>query len=208
MKGESVRDLPSTHWPRRLPCCGAVRCLTPFPAHFRSDARNRLTRAIRDDGMKSDATSKHGELSASAPAGHGLLASAVTLAGKRSHRHLRTLGWLATACVSVALSSCAITREREDGSREVTGFVRLLLPPQDGENARAGHTLDVETVGILVYSSPLGSGVSLGYSREQLTGLRNNVVVGPIERGSKSVGVETNPVGTRSQELTIEKDAR
>lgn len=75
------------------------------------------------------------------------------------------------------LSSCAVTTIREDGSREVFGFVSMRLDASGTPESYAGDTIDLTTFGILLFNSPLGGGVSLGYARERATALKNHALI-------------------------------
>lgn len=70
-----------------------------------------------------------------------------------------------------------MTTVHPDGTREVFGLVSMKLPPAIPTGRSAGETIEVSTVGFLVFSSPVGSGIALGYAREQVTGLKNNALV-------------------------------
>lgn len=75
------------------------------------------------------------------------------------------------------LSGCAVTRMHADGSRQVFGLVSMTIPPATTPNGSAGETIDVSTVGLLLFSNPVGTGLALGYARERVTGLKNNTLV-------------------------------
>ncbi|MBL8351056.1 MAG: hypothetical protein JNL87_12185 [Burkholderiaceae bacterium] len=79
--------------------------------------------------------------------------------------------------MTLPFCGCAITTVGADGSREVVGFVRMKLPASTPAGALAGETIELNVVGLLVFGSPVGGGFALGYSKEQLTGLKNNVLV-------------------------------
>jgi hypothetical protein len=84
-----------------------------------------------------------------------------------------------TAALAVALmfgSGCAHVEELPDGSRRVTGIVRMTVPGMPAE-ARGADMLEVQAVGVLMLSSPAGNSVSLGYSSERITALRNDARV-------------------------------
>ena len=87
------------------------------------------------------------------------------------------LATLLLAVTPLPFCGCAITTVGADGSREVLGFVQMKLPASTPPGALAGETIELNVVGLLVFSSPVGGGVALGYAREQITGLKNNVLV-------------------------------
>jgi len=75
------------------------------------------------------------------------------------------------------LSGCAMTTIHEDGSRQIFGLVSMTIPPATTPAGSAGETIEVSTVGLLLFSSQVGTGISFGYAREQMTGLRNNALL-------------------------------
>lgn len=84
-----------------------------------------------------------------------------------------------TAAAALALmlgSGCAHVEELPDGSRRVTGMVRMTVPAMPAE-ARGADMLEVQAVGVLLLSSPAGNSVSIGYSSERITALRNEARV-------------------------------
>lgn len=76
----------------------------------------------------------------------------------------------------VLATGCAHVEELSDGSRRVTGLVRMTLPAMPVE-ARGADMLEVQALGVLLLSSPAGNSVSLGYSSERITALRNEARV-------------------------------
>jgi len=83
----------------------------------------------------------------------------------------------ATALAASLLAcACAHVEELPDGSRRVTGMVRMTVPAMPAE-ARGADMLEVQALGVLMLSSPAGNSVSLGYSSERITALRNDARV-------------------------------
>ena len=82
----------------------------------------------------------------------------------------------ASALLAVLLGACAHVEELPDGSRRVTGLVSMTvraIPPEK----RGADTLEVKALGLLIVSGPAATSVSLGYSTERLTAVRNNALV-------------------------------
>ena len=77
---------------------------------------------------------------------------------------------------SLLACACAHVEELPDGSRRVTGVVRMTVPAMPAE-ARGADMLEVQALGVLLLSSPAGNSVSLGYSSERITVLRNDARV-------------------------------
>lgn len=81
------------------------------------------------------------------------------------------------AFLALALASaCAHVEELPDGSRRVTGLVRMTVPAMPA-GQRGADSLEVSALGLTLVSSPAGRSVSLGYSSERITALRNNALV-------------------------------
>lgn len=74
------------------------------------------------------------------------------------------------------LMGCAHVEELPDGSRRVTGIVRMTIPAMPSE-MRGADMLEVQAIGVLLVSSPAGNSFSLGYSSERITALRNDARV-------------------------------
>ena len=84
---------------------------------------------------------------------------------------------LCMAALALLMCGCAVTKVNADGSREVVGFVHMKLPANSKPGALAGETVELNVLGLLVFNNPVGGGVALGHSREQVTALKNNVLV-------------------------------
>lgn len=82
----------------------------------------------------------------------------------------------AAALAALLLCACAHVEELPDGSRRVTGVVSMTVPALPHAE-RGADMLEVKAVGLLILSGAGGSTVSLGYSSERITALRNNAVV-------------------------------
>ena len=75
------------------------------------------------------------------------------------------------------LSACAHVTELPDGSRRITGFVRMTVPASIPQRQRGADSLEVTTVGLLLLSTPAGGSLSLGYASERITTVRNDALV-------------------------------
>lgn len=77
---------------------------------------------------------------------------------------------------ALALPGCAHVAVDADGTRHVTGFVRLALPPAGA--TPGADSMRLQTLGVsLVINSAVGNAVVLGYGDTTLTVLRNNAHV-------------------------------
>lgn len=65
----------------------------------------------------------------------------------------------------------------DQGTKHIVGFVNMTIEPPLAEKDIAGHQVSIETIGVNIISSPVMSGVSLGYNKESLLTLRNNSLV-------------------------------
>lgn len=112
------------------------------------------------------------------------------------------------AGVLMLLSGCAVTTIREDGSREVFGFVNMRLDPSGTADAYAGDTIDLTTFGILIFTSPLGGGVALGYAHEQATALKNHALIFGAPGGFPGSTHETLPAVQAQHEESRQEGLR
>lgn len=83
----------------------------------------------------------------------------------------------AALIVAALLAGCAHIEELPDGSKRVTGFVRMTVPSAIPEEKRGGEMVEVTSFGLSVLSAPTASRVSVGYANDRITTLRNNAVV-------------------------------
>jgi hypothetical protein len=86
--------------------------------------------------------------------------------------------------LAVALiAGCAHIEELPDGSKRVTGFVRMTVPSAIPDRQRGGEMVEVTSFGVSVLSAPTASRVSVGYANDRITTLRNNAVVHIRDQG-------------------------
>lgn len=83
----------------------------------------------------------------------------------------------AAALLALAIAGCAHVQELPDGSRRVTGFVSITVPPSIAAEQRGADSLQVTTLGLLVLSSPAATSVQLGYASDRIVAVRNNALV-------------------------------
>jgi hypothetical protein len=79
--------------------------------------------------------------------------------------------------LAISINGCAVSRLDSDGNKQIIGFIKLTIPGPGDPRELAGESVHLSTVGILLFTSPVQSGFSIGYSNEKMTGLRNNVLV-------------------------------
>ena len=101
-------------------------------------------------------------------------------------RHRNGLPFRLAALVAAAwgLGGCAHVEVLSDGSTRVTGFVRMTIPAAIPLGQRGAETLEVTTIGLGILSTQGGGGISLGYTSDRITWLKNNALV--YENGSKN----------------------
>jgi hypothetical protein len=88
--------------------------------------------------------------------------------------------------LSVALGGCAIGYTDVDGAKHVLGLVKLKIKPGAPERT-IGETVEIQSIGIAVYSTPLNRGVAIGYNREITTAIQSQ----PRMRTGQTLAVET-----------------
>lgn len=82
--------------------------------------------------------------------------------------------WGAIFCVAV--SGCALSYVDSRGATHVLGLVKLTIEPGTSGEQLAGDSVQIRSVGVSVYSTPLNSGVVIGYNHETLMAVRNDSV--------------------------------
>lgn len=85
----------------------------------------------------------------------------------------RTTG--AVLALLLGLTGCAHVSVDTDGTRHVTGWVRVSLPPAVANPG--AEALRVQTVGVAVVNSAVGRAVVLGYGDTTLAAVRNDAQV-------------------------------
>lgn len=97
------------------------------------------------------------------------------------------------ALLALALQGCAHVSVDADGTRHVTGFVRLTLPPAHADPG--ADALRVQAVGLTVLRSPaVGTSVVLGYGDATVVVMRNDAVV---SRTTLNAALQGRPEETR-----------
>ena len=81
------------------------------------------------------------------------------------------------ALAAALLAGCAHVEELPDGSKRITGLVRMTVPSAIPDGKRGGETLQVTSFGLTFLTAPTASRISLGYASDRITTLRNNAVV-------------------------------
>lgn len=83
---------------------------------------------------------------------------------------------IGAALLALGLQGCANVVVDADGTRHITGFVRLTLPPAVAE--QGADAVRVQAVGLSVVHNPVGgTTVVLGYGDSTLVSLRNDARV-------------------------------
>jgi len=98
------------------------------------------------------------------------------------HARNRICRPLISSIAAILLSTgCAHVEALPDGSKRVIGFVHMVIPSAVPAEQRGAETLEVTTIGLGILSTQGGGGISIGYSSDRITILRNEakVVVGP-----------------------------
>ncbi len=89
---------------------------------------------------------------------------------------LGTASGLLVTLTIMAVSGCAHVVVDADGTRHITGFVHLVLPPPTA--TPGADVLRLQTLGLsLVLHSAVGNAVILGYGDTSVTAVRNDALV-------------------------------
>jgi len=100
---------------------------------------------------------------------------------------------LATLCLLV--SACAQIEVLPDGTRIVTGLVRVTIPSQMPAAERAADSIEVTAFGLSMLSTPVGTGITLGFATDRITAVRNGVratICSPVPVGIARISFRGN----------------
>jgi len=78
---------------------------------------------------------------------------------------------------AMAFAGCAYIEVLPDGSKRVTGLVHTVIPPAIPAERRGAETLEITALGLAIVSARSGGGITLGYTNERITTVRNDAVV-------------------------------
>ena len=80
--------------------------------------------------------------------------------------------------LGVNLSACALNYVDDQGVTHVVGFVNMSIPPSTITEQAVAESVQIQTVGVSLYSTPINKGIVVGYGKELLTAVHNNAIVG------------------------------
>ena len=97
----------------------------------------------------------------------------------RRPRLLKTMSLSIMVFVAVLAMTggCAYSYVDQHGIHHSIGLMKTSVDIDSEENPTAGAVVQVTTFGIAGYRTPLLSGLTIGYNRERVMSLKNNVVV-------------------------------
>jgi hypothetical protein len=75
------------------------------------------------------------------------------------------------------VAGCAVVQELPDGSRRVTGLVSVTIPNAIDSEKRGADAFELRTLGVSLISISNLTSVTLGYSSDRFTAVRNNALV-------------------------------
>jgi hypothetical protein len=78
----------------------------------------------------------------------------------------------------VNLSACALHYVDREGTMHVIGLINMSIPTSTTNGNNIAESVQIQTVGVSLYSTPINSGMVIGYGKEQLTTVHNNTVLG------------------------------
>lgn len=92
-----------------------------------------------------------------------------------SKQCLRLIGLI---ILGVNLSACALHYVDSEGVVHVMGLVNMSIPTTTTNGNNIAESVQIQTVGVSLYSTPINSGMVIGYGKEQLTTVHNNAILG------------------------------
>jgi hypothetical protein len=84
---------------------------------------------------------------------------------------------ICVALLSVLVESCAFTYVDDQGAKHVLGLVNMKIEPLVTADHTVAESVQIQSVGVSIYSTPINRGLALGYNRENLTTVHDNAVV-------------------------------
>ena len=72
------------------------------------------------------------------------------------------------------MSGCAYTYVDSKGGKHIVGLVDIKIEPGEKEGQLGGQSVEVNSIGMSIYSTPMNSGFALGYNREFIMDIHNN----------------------------------
>lgn len=91
-------------------------------------------------------------------------------------RKSRRLSTLAIALTTLSLTACSYSYMDEDGRKQVIGLVNITIDDGQTSHEIAGHQISIQALGLNISSTPLGHGLTLGYSNETLLAVKDNTL--------------------------------
>lgn len=81
--------------------------------------------------------------------------------------------------IYAALSSggCAVSYTNKLGEQRIIGLVDITLKNVENDTRVAGDTVEITNFGVLFSHNPISTGVSLGYTKESTSKLKNDVMI-------------------------------
>ena len=93
----------------------------------------------------------------------------------------------------LSIAGCAYSYIDDQGVHHTVGLVKMSVQTHDDHPDMAGTSIEVTSVGVAGHHTPLMSSFTIGYSREQITGLKNDVLLldDGDETGTSAVNANT-----------------
>ena len=82
------------------------------------------------------------------------------------------------ALMTALVESCAFTYVDDQGATHVLGLVNMKIAPPITTAYTVAESVQIQSVGLSIYSTPINRGLALGYNREHLASVHDNAAVG------------------------------
>jgi hypothetical protein len=92
---------------------------------------------------------------------------------------------------STCLSGCAISYTNELGEQRIIGLVDITIAGVEENQKVAGDSVELTNVGIMFSHNPISTGFGIGYNKETISKIKNDVLIlmdEEDENNSKSSG--------------------
>lgn len=75
----------------------------------------------------------------------------------------------------VSQLSCAFAYVDKSGGTNVIGLVKMRIPSTHKDVSPKGLSIDISNIGFFIHSTPISSGISIGYTHDKISSLDNNM---------------------------------
>ena len=114
-----------------------------------------------------------------------------------ARRHSSSFPVIGVLILALGSAGCAYSYKDDQGIYHTVGLVSMSVELSDEYPDSAGTTIEVSSIGLSGQRTPLMSSITIGYNREQITGLKNDVLL--LDNGNLTGACEENTIDTKEK---------